>query len=231
MSNIAVSIVLTAHREGLLTGPTVNSLKAALRHYSQNSGDNAEVIVVLDRSDSLTEDSLRYALDGVARFYQTDCGDPGQARNAGIQRAIGRFSTFLDADDLWSENWITEATKRAMSQPIGIYHSHCNVIFGDERNIWWHIDSDSPLFDPLYLRWANYWDAMSFAETAIFRRIPFRPIDLRGGFGHEDWDWNCLTIDANIPHKAVYGTIHYKRRRAQSQMAQVASADCVVRPD
>ena len=35
-------------------------------------------------------------------------GDLGRVRNALVPRATGRYIAFLDADDLFSENWLAE---------------------------------------------------------------------------------------------------------------------------
>lgn len=225
-----ISIIITAHREGLISGITARSAKEAIE-VVRKDGAETEVILVLDRSDDLTGTVLSNALASDAQVLETDLGDPGLARNAGVAKASGRFSAFLDGDDLWSINWLSEAWKLARARPDAVFHSHCNIIFGQERTIWWHIDSEGPLFDIDYLGWANYWDAMSFAASDSYRNIPFRANDLKRGFGHEDWHWNVHTIKAGIAHKPVPQTLHFKRRRAGSQMAQVAKNDAIIWPD
>ena len=224
-----VSVVITAHREGIIAGITGRSCLQAVERASA-SGLRVELLVVLDRSDLTTGDVLRSVLGRHARFFPTDFGDPGQARNFGSKAASGLCCTFLDADDLWSENWLVEGWRCLSARPDACFHSAVNVVFGLERNLWWHIDSEGPLFDVSYLRWANYWDAMSFARTDLYRRFPFKANDLSLGFGHEDWHWNVATIAAGVPHKPVPQTIHFKRRRAGSQMARVEQSGSVVWP-
>lgn len=230
MINTDISIILTAHTEGILAGATIQSLLAAKADFESNHRGATEIIAVLDNSDSATKEIISSLLDGIGAIVFSSHSDPGLARNEGISRASGRFSTFLDADDLWSRNWLTDAWATAAAGDDCIYHSHCNIIFGKERNIWWHVDSESALFDPLYMNWANYWDALTFAKTEIYRRVPFRANDLKMGFGHEDWHWNRATLAASIRHRPVPKTIHFKRRRTTSQMTAVAKADCVVWP-
>lgn len=216
-----ISVILTAHREGVLAGATARSAILAMEHASKN-GLKSEVILVLDRASKPTDDVLVGALKGTAlTVIRCDEGDPGQARNTGVKAASSRYSTFLDGDDLWSENWLTEAHRLISMRADCIAHSACNMVFGMERNLWWHIDSEGDFFDPDYLSWSNYWDAMSFARTDIYRRFPFRANDLKLGFGHEDWHWNVMTIEAGVHHKPVPGTMHFKRRRKGSQMALV----------
>ena len=223
-----ISVVLTAHREGVLVGATANSARRAINRAATELGLRCEVIAVLDRADDVTAMVLGSSLDGLPhRILTTDEGDPGQARNAGIAAADGLCATFLDGDDLWSANWLTEAWKLCGERPDCIVQSACNMVFGQQRNLWWHIDSEGPLFNPDYLDWANYWDAMTFARTDLYRKYPVRKNDLRLGFGHEDWHWNAWTIAEGIAHKPAPETMHFKRRRSGSQMALVEQSGSV----
>lgn len=219
---VDISVIITAHREGILVGATAASARRAIACVAADLGRSCEVVAVLDRADAATSSTLENAFpDLPLTVLHTDEGDPGQARNRGVATARGECLTFLDGDDLWSDNWLTEAARLIDARPDCIAHSACNLTFGKERNLWWHVDSESALFNPASLEWGNYWDAMTFGRTAIYRRYPFRKNDLRLGFGHEDWHWNAWTIAENIPHKPVPETMHFKRRRSVSQMALV----------
>lgn len=222
-----ITVILNAHREGILAGPSVTSARAAIAR-AEAEGLKVEMIAVLDRSDATTTACLRQALGGLAPIEEVDLGDPARSRNHGVTLARGRFTAFLDADDLWSENWLTAAHAAARTRPEVIWHSHGNIVFGEERHMWWHVDSEGALAAPDYMTWANYWDALSFAATAIYRATPFRPNDLKLGFGHEDWHWNVATLAKGHPHKPVPGTLHFKRRRRGSQMAEVEKHDATI---
>ena len=213
-----VTAVLTVHAEGVLAGPSFVSFDQAIEAARQ-SGLMVEGLIVMDRPDAATREEF----SGVASRYRvllSDAGDPGLARNAGVEAASGRFVSFLDGDDLWSREWLVLAHRLCAAEPDGIVaHSEVNVVFGEAHAMWWHIDSRDPDFDVDYLRIGNYWDAMSFAARAIHRQYPYMANDLRRGFGHEDWHWNCVTLENGIDHRPVAGTVHFKRRRRGSQMA------------
>jgi glycosyltransferase involved in cell wall biosynthesis len=230
MSDPGISVVLTAHREGVLAGPTIASLEAALARAAAAGLPGIEVVAVLDRPDADTAALVAAALPAARRLV-LDAGDPGVARNAGIAAAAGCFVALLDGDDLWSENWLAEAWGLVSARPDAIAHSELNLTFGAERSLWWHVDSEGPLFDPAYLDWANYWDAMTLARREVHLRFPYRPNDLALGFGHEDWHWNLVTLAAGHPHKPVPGTLHFKRRRHGSQLHKANAADSVPWPD
>lgn len=217
---VDLSIIITAHREGLISAATARSAEAAIAE-ARLRGLVCELLVVLDRADELTAGTLRAALGEQARYLASDAGDPGGARNRGVAAAAGAAVAFLDADDLWSSNWLVEGHAFISARPDAIGHSSVNLVFGRTRMLWWHTDSEAGLYDPGFMEWGNYWDALTIARTDIYRRFPFRANDLRRGFGHEDWHWNLVTLRAGLAHKPVPGTMHFKRARGGSQMEQV----------
>lgn len=223
-----VTAVLNAHGEGLLAGPSIASFCEARAH-AQSNGITVESIFILDRAKELTRATIEGAQVADVTIYNTDFGDPAGSRNFAATKASGEYVAYLDADDLWSENWITEATRFCEAQPRPIIaHSEINVVFGDIRNVWIHADSAAPDFDAGYLSIGNYWDAMAFISRDLMLEFPFRSNDLKQGYGHEDWHWNCVTLLAGYDHRPVPDTVHFKRRRVNSQMAKCADSDVII---
>jgi len=215
-----ISIIITAHHEGLLAGVSAQSAQAAAACAHAN-GLTCEYVVVLDNADALTSATLRQGLNENATFLETSEGDPGLARNQGLEAAKGTYAAYLDADDLWSENWLVEAAKLVEQRPDAVAQCACAVAFGDERHLWWHQDSETDLCDPAYLEWMNYWDALVFARRDLLAKYPYHANDLKLGYGHEDWHWNRVTLEAGVPHKPVPRTIHFKRKRCGTQSTLV----------
>lgn len=222
----AITAILTAHKEGVLLGPSLSSFLAAISE-ARLAGLAIEGIVMLDRPNATTR-AQAATTPAEVRVIECDVGDPGLARNAGAEAAAGDYVAYLDGDDLWSSNWLRDAHAfcSAQAEPI-IAHSQIDIIFGDESLLWMHVDSTSEDFNYDHLRFNNYWNAMAFVPRDIMRRFPFAPTDFARGFGHEDWHWNALTYAAGIHHRPVPGTVHFKRRRAGTQFAQAYAANAL----
>lgn len=234
MADADISVVLTTHREGYLLGPTIDSCIAAIEAAS-GMGKSIEVVVVQDRCDELTRSMapqhIAKSLFGVpTKVMETDLGDPGLARNHGVEASSGRSVTFLDGDDLWGANWLVRCSELSEDLTIPmIFHSEVNIVFGKTKLVWVHPSSlDLQLsLDELIL--FNYWDAMVFSRRETLLNSPFVENDLKAGFGHEDWHWACQTLSEGIHHVPVPGTVHFKRSRKGSQMSLCDDADVVVR--
>lgn len=225
-----VSAIMTAHREGRLAAASIGSFREAI-DYAKSLDIDVESVVILDRADQETHDVFLNVPDWNVRYIVTDYGDLGLGRNRAAKEASGEFITFLDADDLWSFNWIAKALQYSADNGEKLVcHSDLNLVFGDQQSVWIHADQGAPSFDPGYQRIANYWDSLCFCRRQTFIEIPFRNTDLTLGYGHEDWDWNNLTMVAGYRHRPVPGTVHMKRRRQQSLTALCKARDVVVRP-
>lgn len=200
-----VAIVLTVHHEGRALIPTVRALDRAIAAAPSLSVD---VVVVCDRIDESTRRALaqvsarrtlRHAVDVV--MIEVDNGDLSVSRNDGIASTGAPIVGVLDADNLPSENWIAQGFKALARMPEpAVVHPELIVTFGSKRETWRLIGSTDPAFDAGWLAWFNPWDAFALAHRSVFERFPYRPSSPGGGFGPEDWAWNCDTVAAGIPH-------------------------------
>lgn len=226
-----ISAILTAHREGIFAGPALRSFDAAIAR-AQAVGLVIERIIMLDNPDPETLAMFADLPTDTYRVVVHSGGEPALSRNHGVSLATGRYVSFLDGDDLWSTNWLVEAHRfcSASATPV-VGHSEANIVFGQHRAAWLHVDSAADDFDIDYLKFGNYWDAMCFAARDIFSGYPFQCNDVRNGYGHEDWHWNNVTLAAGIAHRPVPSTVHFKRRRLGSQMSMVNARDVVVLPN
>lgn len=221
LSDISVTAILTAHGEGALASVSYKSMLEACS-YAEANGLEVEKIVVLDKADTYTQAVLN-DLDEDIVVLETDFGDQGLVRNLAVEKANGDYIAFIDGDDLWSENWLLDAALFLKDKPEStIAHPEFNWFFQGVSSVLITIDQEDPLFSEDFLRFGNYWDAMSMTHRNTHLQHPYCLRKIKEGFAFEDWHWNCQTYESGCLHKIVDDTIHFKRRRKNSQTLEAS---------
>lgn len=226
MSNevVNVSAVMTTHGEGALAAVSYSNLLTCAE-YAEAAGIRVEKVVVMDRPDDYTRANFDGLSDESVRVVETDFGDQGRVRNFMAEHVSGDYIAFLDGDDMWSENWLFEAWQFLEADPRDnlIAHPEFNWFFSGTASVIVNTDQESELFDEQFLRHANYWDAMCMAPRRTHLDMPYCNRQIKAGFAFEDWHWNCETVEAGYVHKVIADTIHFKRRRSNSQTTEASS--------
>src|SRR5687768_16816995 len=96
----SISAILPVFNGGLYLAEAIESVLA-------QTYQPAEVIVIDDGSTDITGEIVKRFGDVVQYSTQPNSG-AGAARNRGVQLAHGEFLAFLDADDLWLKNKLTD---------------------------------------------------------------------------------------------------------------------------
>jgi glycosyltransferase involved in cell wall biosynthesis len=118
MPNVSV-IIPTYNREKFVVKAIRSVLNQSFRDY--------EIIVVDDGSKDNTNESLKKYGDSIRYIYQDNSG-VSAARNTGVKSAVGEWLAFLDSDDEWTSEYLSEQIKRASAIP-GIYMQTTNCSF------------------------------------------------------------------------------------------------------
>lgn len=125
-----VSIIITCFNYGRYVAQAIESV------LSQTFQD-FELIVINDGSTDNTEEiASGYRCDRLRYYYQPNQGQ-SSAKNKGIREAQGSFIAFLDADDLWEPNKLSEQMPLFKNSRVGVVYS---------RQLF--IDQASQPFDP-----------------------------------------------------------------------------------
>lgn len=159
-----VSVIIPAYNAAAYLGDTLESVFAqTFRDY--------EVIVVNDGSPDTTELEtvlLEYP-DRIHYFKQKNRG-VASARNTGIRNARGEFLAFLDSDDIWLPDFLTEQLKFFAGNPsLDMACADC-VYFGNSElagETWQILD---PIENPATFEKVLPTHGGAFASFSLLRR-------------------------------------------------------------
>ena len=103
------------------------TIKSTLNSIINQSFEDFECILVNDASNDESLEIVKPFLETDQRFKLLNQQKKGvvSARNLGIKNSIGRFITFLDADDLWHHDFLKESLtiRDRINYPLAITHS------------------------------------------------------------------------------------------------------------
>jgi hypothetical protein len=232
VSDVDLTVVVTVHDETLVSGPTMRSADLAVAE-ARGRGYTVETIVALDRATGATSDYFHQPRFNHWERWEMREGDLGRVRNALLPRTKGRYIAFLDADDLFSENWLAEgiaaldvATDR---RERAIAHPELNVIFDGGRSVRQNVDSSSPLFTPYLLYVRNCYDSLCMSPREAHLAVPYVHRDIPNGLSYQDWQYAIETLSRGWRHLVVQDTIIFKRRRDFSLVVESNFRKSIVR--
>ena len=220
MKRYDLTVAVTAHNEGLVAHKTMRSILEATKRLEEKK-ISYEILIHIDNGDQITKDYFkRYAKMPNVVIYENNFGDPGPSRNFLAQKASGEYLTFLDGDDLISDNWLVVAygaligaTEEVIVHPEGI------LTFGTEVNNVLTIQTETlpREKDTIVLLGENRWCAILMAKTSTLLKFPYQ--HLTGGYSHEDYVFNVETTNAGIKHIIAKETILFYRRSNNSRLS------------
>jgi hypothetical protein len=232
MSAFDITLAVTAQSETVVAGPTMRSAEFAIRA-AEAEGFRVERLIGLDAPSDDCRAFFSQPRFGEWKTVELEMRELGRTRNALAELAAGRWIAFLDADDLFSENWLAAAARRLVQaeQEGGraIVHPELNWFFDGAAHTLCKTEQDDPLFAPQYFYFSNYYDSLCMAPRSAVLEIPYTTRDLNDGFGYQDWQWNIETMAAGWRHVVARDTVIFKRRRDDSLVVQNHHRQAMIR--
>lgn len=223
--NIDLSIIITAHSEGLIAHKTMLSIFEAAKLLDAEKISHEFIISIDNGSVETVEYFDRYREKANFSILSVSFKDLSASRNNASRVANGKFITFLDADDLVSENWLLDGYHLVNADNNLITHPEYSITFGDDNLVWQKRNSTDLTYDTLCMIDNNLWDSPCMAAREIFIKYPYHPNG--NGFGYEDKQFNCQTLAAGIKHVVTPQTLLFVRRKVSGSMLRQASSDLV----
>jgi hypothetical protein len=232
MTSTDLSLIVTAHDETLVSGPTMKSADMAVEA-ARAAGYTVQTIIALDKATESTTNYFHQAcFDHWERWVMGE-GDLGRVRNALVPQTSGRFIAYLDADDLFSENWLVEGlavltAAEGRGERI-IAHPEVNIVFDGGKYLWQNVDQDSPLFTPHYMYVRNCYDSLCLTPREAHLAVPYVQRDVPNGLSFQDWQFAVETMARGWKHVVVRDTIIFKRRRDFSLVVESRDRQSIIR--
>ncbi|WP_415714095.1 glycosyltransferase family A protein [Roseibium sp.] len=227
-----LSVIVTAHDETVVSGPTMQAAEAAIQR-AESEGFEIERLIVLDAA---TEDCLSFfnqpAFDAWTKLEMRK-KDLGKVRNEVVHLAKGKNIAYLDADDLFSENWLAEGLKHlghaALSGERIIVHPELNWLFDGGNSVFAKPDQTDDIFIPHFFYFSNYYDSLCMAPRQAHLEIPYVHRDIPNGLSFQDWQFSIETMAEGWRHVVARDTIIFKRRRDISLVTESTNRKAIVR--
>lgn len=233
MESRQVSVVMTFHAEGGIAHWALLGFERG-RVAAERVGLHVQLIAVLDRADERTRRVVEFhpVLRDGDRVLISSHGDPGLARNHGIERSSGYWIGILDGDDYCSANWVVESVRVLSSHPHVVVHTDYLLTFG---SCWEMTRQTDQLAGDGSLETCfkhHLWASTVFARRGLFVQCPYRQANMGlNGFGYEDWDWSLCVLAAGYRHTTAPETALFYRRKAMGSRQNLGlQQQVVVRP-
>ncbi len=159
-----VSVIIPAYR-------AAHYIEEALDSVFAQTFRDCEVIVVNDGSpDTLDLETVLLKYENQILYIKQDNRGPGGARNTGMRHARGQYLAFLDSDDVWLPDFLTNLIHFLEQHPsVDMACADC-VYFGDPNWNGRSWQSLHPLEDPVTFEKLLPTQGGAFASFVLLRR-------------------------------------------------------------
>lgn len=205
-SGVDISIILTAHNEGILAHKTMLSVFRAIKKLEENN-ISYEIVIHIDNGDYATKEYFkRYLNDKRVRILESSFGDPALSRNYSVESSNSKYVACFDADDLLSENWYIDAYEIVKKNKNHIARFNYIVTFGGDNTVITE-NKDFGEQEILYFVDSNLYGSPFMCEKNLFLKHQQRKNT--PPYSYEDWQWNLDIlskggINVVVPRSVIF---------------------------
>lgn len=122
------SVIIPAYNAEKFIAESLNSvLKQSISAY--------EIIVIDDGSTDNTSNIIKEISSPLIKYLYQQNGGPSKARNRGILQSTGDYIAFLDADDLWYPDHLSDASSFFDNNPSVLWFTSAFNILDKKKNL------------------------------------------------------------------------------------------------
>ncbi len=218
-----LSIIVTAHNEGILAHKTMLSLFRATKKLEEEDIPY-EFIVHIDNGTLETKKYFsKYENDKRIKVFENNFGDPSLSRNFAIAEANGRYVASIDGDDLCSENWLIDSYVTIKDSDDKIARMNYIVTFGGANTVITRnrqLDQKEAI---LYLLDSNAYAAPFVCSKKLFLSIKQR--ENKSGYAYEDWQFTADAMAQGVEQVIIPETALFYRRNLDVKSSVLSSHD------
>lgn len=185
-----LSVIVPNYNYGRYLSDCINSLiggMTSLGSMEPQSFCSFEIIIVDDASTDNSKKYIEEVADikkGIRAYYLDKNGGTAKTLNYGIERAVGKYITFLSADDMREPDSLEKLVRVCEANPRSFAYDDVWIVNNGKRIKKWHFQE----YDFEELIWKNHIHAgIMFPREAWVETGGYPAIM---GDGREDWAFN-----------------------------------------
>ena len=173
------SIIMPSYNHGHL-------IKQSIQSVVNQDFINWELLIIDNNSSDKTKEIIKSFEDPRIKSYTIENqGIIAKSRNYGLKMSIGKWIAFLDSDDLFKKNKLSEVYKLTLKVKEGIIYHKCYSIINNKKS--------NKIIGNFHSTKNNYLKLLLFGNRIIFSSICIKKTHLKENYFSEEK--NLITVE------------------------------------